>query len=212
MEEGINIKVEQDFESNPWSVQDASVFLKYCCPECDYQILNLKLFSNHALSNHSKSIALFGEANEKNKMYVKEENLELENNENIYRNSNEDIEADYYSAYTDTQYQNLENSQIVAEKYMEPKQNGKPAKPSRPNLSAKSKQYQSVKDMTICKLCDKDFPNWHKLQKHRLAKHPEATDSAISPCDMCDFQCTSIDQLEQHILQVVKSNSNLIHT
>ena len=212
MEEGINIKVEQDFESNPWSVQDASVFLKYCCPECDYQILNLQLFSNHALSNHSKSIALFGEENEKDKIYVKEENLELENNEKMYENSNEEIETDDYSVYSDTQYPNLENSQIVSEEYLEPKQNGKLTKPSKPNLSAKSKQYQSVQDMTICKLCDKDFPNWHKLQKHKIAKHPETKDSAIPPCDLCNFQCASINQLEKHTVQVVKSNSNLILT
>ena len=52
-------KVGDGFENNPWSVEDASTFLKYCCPECDYQILNLEMFSRHALQNHTKSKLLF---------------------------------------------------------------------------------------------------------------------------------------------------------
>ena len=52
-------KVEYDFEMNPWSVEDASAFLKYCCPECDYQILDFEMFSWHALQNHAKSKVLF---------------------------------------------------------------------------------------------------------------------------------------------------------
>ena len=45
--------------SNPWTVPDATVFLKYCCPECDYCHPNLPEFSEHALENHAKAIALF---------------------------------------------------------------------------------------------------------------------------------------------------------
>ena len=56
-------KVEEGFkngfEDNPWSVEDASAFLRYCCPECDYQILNLEMFSGHAIQNHVKSKELF---------------------------------------------------------------------------------------------------------------------------------------------------------
>ena len=52
-------KVEYDFENNPWSVEDAAAFLKYCCPECDYQILNFEMFACHALQNHAKSKVLF---------------------------------------------------------------------------------------------------------------------------------------------------------
>ena len=44
---------------NPWSVSDASVFLKYCCPECDYIDNNLSEFSNHALESHVLSNTLF---------------------------------------------------------------------------------------------------------------------------------------------------------
>ena len=59
MDEEIKVKVEENVVSNPWSVENAAAFLKYCCPECDFQVLNLKMFSNHALENHSRSMALF---------------------------------------------------------------------------------------------------------------------------------------------------------
>ena len=55
-----NVKVEDSFSNNPWCVDDASAFLKFCCPECDYQIPDLQMFSDHALQNHAKSATLFG--------------------------------------------------------------------------------------------------------------------------------------------------------
>ena len=57
---------DQNFENsynskslNPWAVENVSVFLRYCCPECDFNHLDLQHFSNHALQNHAESI-LFG--------------------------------------------------------------------------------------------------------------------------------------------------------
>ena len=43
------IKVEKITDINPWMVDDASVFLNYCCPECDFKEKNLQFFSDHAL-------------------------------------------------------------------------------------------------------------------------------------------------------------------
>ena len=37
------VKVEDSFSNNPWCVDDASVFLKFCCPECDYQIPGMNI-------------------------------------------------------------------------------------------------------------------------------------------------------------------------
>ena len=48
--------------NNPWNVTDASVFLKYCCPECDYNHQNLTEFSDHALENHILATVLFHSA------------------------------------------------------------------------------------------------------------------------------------------------------
>ena len=73
------LKVEDDFEYNPWSVEDVSVFLKYCCPECDYQILDYEMFANHAEKNHTKSITLFGPKDGNRYLKVKQENLDYDN-------------------------------------------------------------------------------------------------------------------------------------
>ena len=58
----MEVEVEETF-SNPWCVDDVSTFLKFCCPECNYQIPDIQMFSDHAAENHIKSRALFGEEN-----------------------------------------------------------------------------------------------------------------------------------------------------
>ena len=50
----MNVKIEHSFSNNPWCVDDATAFLKFCCPECDYQIPDLQMFSDHAVDNHLK--------------------------------------------------------------------------------------------------------------------------------------------------------------
>ena len=45
---------------NPWQVSDASRFLRYCCPECDFRNEDLQEFSEHALENHIFANTLFG--------------------------------------------------------------------------------------------------------------------------------------------------------
>ena len=44
---------------NPWMVDNASVFLKYCCPECEFSNQDLQTFSDHAIENHKDALALF---------------------------------------------------------------------------------------------------------------------------------------------------------
>ena len=51
----------EDTLLNPWSVDNVTAFLKFCCPECDYQIPDIQMFSDHAAENHIKSRALFDE-------------------------------------------------------------------------------------------------------------------------------------------------------
>ena len=51
------------FDTNPWLVDNIAVLLKYCCPECDYNDSDLKVFSNHALENHERSSTLINDIN-----------------------------------------------------------------------------------------------------------------------------------------------------
>ena len=45
--------------NNLWMVEDASVFLKYCCPDCEFADENLSNFTDHAIANHKDAFALF---------------------------------------------------------------------------------------------------------------------------------------------------------
>ena len=47
------------FDTNPWLVDNITILLKYCCPECDYQITELYIFEDHATSDHKMSSILF---------------------------------------------------------------------------------------------------------------------------------------------------------
>ena len=53
------LKVEDCDDYNPWIADDASAFLKYNCPECDFSNKTLQLFTEHALENHIKSKVFF---------------------------------------------------------------------------------------------------------------------------------------------------------
>ena len=58
---GDPVKLEASDAINPWMVDNVSVFLNYCCPECDFKAKNLKLFSIHAMKNHEEALVLFEE-------------------------------------------------------------------------------------------------------------------------------------------------------
>ena len=50
---------ESNFSVNPWDVSNPSVFLNYCCPECDFKSNELFGFSEHAVLSHVLSNTLF---------------------------------------------------------------------------------------------------------------------------------------------------------
>ena len=50
-------EVETNF-SNPWNVSDLSLFLRYCCPECEYKCEEAHFFCDHALDFHKNSNVL----------------------------------------------------------------------------------------------------------------------------------------------------------
>ena len=48
------IKTEK-VDENPWLIENAETFLKYCCPECDYKSKKIQAFSKHVSKNHFSS-------------------------------------------------------------------------------------------------------------------------------------------------------------
>ena len=56
----LKIEVKDEInDDNPWSVEHASAFLKYCCPECEYKYGTFKSFEDHAFQNHENARILF---------------------------------------------------------------------------------------------------------------------------------------------------------
>ena len=86
------VKLEEididETEENPWSVEDVSVFLNYCCPECDYKDQDLNVFSEHALHNHLNATALFGVENFDDKLLFdfnkNEEEFDEDNKDDLF--------------------------------------------------------------------------------------------------------------------------------
>jgi hypothetical protein len=56
----LKIEVKDEInDNNPWSVEHASAFLKYCCPECEYNNGTFKSFKDHAFQNHENAKVFF---------------------------------------------------------------------------------------------------------------------------------------------------------
>ena len=75
--------------NNPWDVSDASVFLKYCCPECDFINPNLNEFSEHALEKHVLANTLFDSKNDEDHFTSK---IKREIDGNNKDGANEDLD------------------------------------------------------------------------------------------------------------------------
>ena len=74
-------ETEIDF-FNPWNVSDLSVFLRYCCPECDFKCEETNLFYDHAIDQHENSSPLL-----KNQQYeTSQTNLKQEICNDNYEN------------------------------------------------------------------------------------------------------------------------------
>ena len=79
----------ENYETSPWSVQDLSEFLNYCCPECDFKDKNVQIFSDHAVGNHKDSNIFFGI---ENKLITSAENV----NSKVYMSGNCNDNEDFF--------------------------------------------------------------------------------------------------------------------
>ena len=57
------IKTE-DNNKNPWLIENAENFLKYCCPECEYNSKDVQDFSKHVSGIHETSNKFYQNTNE----------------------------------------------------------------------------------------------------------------------------------------------------
>ena len=171
---------EDNFENNPWSVGDPSHFLKYCCPECDYQILNFDMFSSHAVQNHEKSKVLFGTENYEVKNEV---DIEIKPDIDDVPVHSDDMEINSYSKKVKKKSKNVKKK---LKKIKEVKKEV-PDKKEGPGSTFKPR----------CAICNAKFFKWTLLNEHMFDVHKERIEKT-EQCDMCSLICFSLEMLKRH--------------
>ena len=183
-------KDENSFASNPWSVDDATVFLKFCCPECDFQIPDLQMFSEHAIKNHSKSVALFGNVKDPEKIPIKKEDNEYEAENNF--NESESQYDDFFSIKEENDSY-MEEENIAP---LEPVNENYESKPVE-KIKAKTKSKPKFKDNfeNMCDLCFESFDCPESLKNHRDVHQ----DGEFKICMHCNYRNKNWIHVKYHI-------------
>ena len=92
-------------------MSDATVFLKYCCPECDFKNDNFDDFSGHALENHVLAKTLFLKYQNINTNI--DTNIKVEPSYSLIEDDNEDIKPTQYEDYSgDIDYFNNDSTDV----------------------------------------------------------------------------------------------------
>ena len=221
-----DVKIEDSIQKNPWSVDDASVFLKFCCPECDFQIPNLQMFSDHALENHIQSIVLFGSEKVKEKLLLKEEHYENEVDNDAFV-EDQQMYIDDFSAFSQDETSlspkkdeentmNIDNQHTLKEEDSSFAKINESLELSIGKCGKKLDEYEIVQEpieklcnnppiknssvKVVCDICNKQLSNERLLQKHKLTMHKETRGEKVA-CDLCDFKCEITESLKKHKVQ-----------
>ena len=176
-EKNINLSsVKEEFKyMNPWAVDDVSVFLRYNCPQCEFNHLDLQSFTNHALENHAESIALFSSVETTGDpllMNIKIEEKEVCENCDNYAFEcvcSIDIPPD---PIPDSEEE--ENSFIVKKE------------PKKKSTTKTKKKVNSSEKQVICEICPiHELASLAVVKSHRFEKHMQG-DKIM--CLYCDYK------------------------
>ena len=176
--------------NNPWNVPNAAMFLKYCCPECDYQITQLDIFEAHATSNHALSKILFENGELKNEFQIKQEYDDPLEYENDYDNGDQQYfpEELLEQSLNDDDKTNLKQEinvqKLEEQNKISKKSNNKTKKPSNTGKSSESKTFP-------CTMCSKVFDRRKDFNLHLSNDHE-------SKCAFCAKQFDKITDLWSH--------------
>ena len=184
---------DQNFENpynskslSPWAVENVSVFLRYCCPECDFNHLDLQHFSNHALENHAESILLF--SNLQTAVDPLLSNIKIEEKEFCEFCQNNAFECICYidiptNPYPDSE---VENSFSVKRKQ---KKDG--------SLKKKTKKLKTNEKQVTCEICSiLELVSIEEVVSHRREKHMQEKQLL---CPHCDHRPVRWENLCLHI-------------
>lgn len=191
----LNIEIEN---SNPWSVEDVSAFLNYCCPECDYKDQNLEKFSSHALKSHVRSNVFFRRHKRKQKFHdIRREDYDPEPEyfSESPSNSKRVKETDYFDS---DQMKNDENIDLIDEKPID--DTVADDTESMPLKIMKTIVNDRNLNFRCCPYCDYKHRNGNFIYRHIDSKHPESGSKKLS-CDDCDMQFIFHSTFKFHMLQ-----------
>ena len=187
--------------NNPWNVADASTFLKYCCPECDYQITELYIFEDHATSDHEMSSILFENISGTNedvnytdklqkdfeipaiKIELKQELNDMLKHDNDFMVDNSDSEED----------KKVKNVSRV--------------KRDKNNVNASSKSELEELNVSRGPELQRKFCDYKAKKKEHLNVHLRQEDNELPKftgkfaCHVCDFKTNHNSFLKKHILR-----------
>ena len=219
---------EEDF--NPWAVSDASVFLRYCCPECEFQSKGLITFGEHALTNHHRSSVLFkpeetelqcvnnadnSEAENCDPLLIeaKEETnfeksvVEPENCGNLVVKKIESISADSFQLNGGDK--KVEKSR-KRKQFMQTREEFE-SEPPKPNHSTNEENCNSSKveailkdEKKICKECGAICDTKLQLYEHCVQYHSNKKKPMYYKCNHCDFVTDKCIEVTDHSLVVHK--------
>ena len=181
---------ESTFLTNPWDVSDASVFLKYCCPECDYKSDELYGFTQHSVMNHVLSNTLFGEK-------------DLEQNGNEFSIENNDLDGVDQEEYEMTEEfdSNIEsvdeNPEIVEKSDTTPKISLKALDIFE--MSNEEGFVHEGQKLFKCSICYERFSTSWNLNRHYDTVHEG---KKPFKCSACDKSFTLDQTLKLHIASV----------
>ena len=195
------IKMETITEINPWMVDNASDFLNYCCPECDFKDKNLHLFSDHALENHKKASVLFDEVSIDIKENQIEENEYVDyksDSKNIFKGDQSDISEDISETNNHNAIELHENYDLKSEPsdFIEA---------SVTNSVSDNEEKYIDKDQPIfskCSLCDFQVEyslRNKKMQNHLMNEHGDSNGRSIFKCQKCGKELTELRGMKNHM-------------
>ena len=220
------IKIE-NYHISPWSVEDVSEFLHYCCPECDFKDKNLQSFSDHALGNHMNATIFFGSENniirpERIENKIKPFNCNIcdykaARNANLskhIKSVHEGIKpfkcsiCDYESATNSHLKRHIENvhednQSNFDNDIIEPQIDIKIESDENYENELKSEEDTSkdpaIDEPVTCELCWTDFLSTKLLKKHTIQNHTFKEDRTLKCCPHCDHKVKKLGNLKRHI-------------
>ena len=195
---------ESNLSVNPWDVLNASDFLKYCCPECDFKSGELFGFSQHAIINHVLSNTLF---TDRNSLI----DCDIENDKNPDLNSNEakleledDILFDTKPARFESDIDTFVEHEETIESEMNIEINSNEKKPRKKSLNLDASR-SHFPEATV-NLENQTDENEKKLEKKVTLKSFESILKISMKdldhsniCEICGFTSTTLQGLKSHV-------------